>query len=83
MENREEILVLLNLLVDKGCKASLTSLTTSLEALVIEPAEIIEAALAKKYVASVQDEFEIDLWLTVRGLEMCGRIVPEYMKLPY
>ena len=82
MENREEILVLLNLLVDKGCKASLTNLTTSLEALVIEPAEIIEAALAKKYVASVQDEFEIDLWLTVRGLEMCGRIVPKYMKLP-
>jgi hypothetical protein len=83
MENREEVLVLLNLLVDKGCKASLTSLTTSLEALDIEPAEIIEAALAKKYVASVQDEFEIDLWLTVRGLEMCGRIVSEYMKLPY
>jgi len=83
MENREEILVLLNLLVDKGCKASLTSLIASLETLVIEPAETIEAALAKKYVASVRDETETDILLTVRGLEMCARVVPEYMKLPY
>lgn len=78
----QQILVLLNFLVDKRGYIDFGKASEYLELREIDPELTIEMAIASKYVLSVEDDWGTTLVLTYKGLDMTGRILPEYTVLP-